>query len=186
MQINTREFLKYKFFNSLFLGISVGSIFTLYAPLEPSIYSLGGIVLALGMLLVAKLYSKLIKRKVFFTISLAVELVMLTLILYFLLFSYSYTTALLIYLGYQVTFLFGSYLVRAETIFFPKVQLLSMLDVIKQKSYLFGMLISYTFYKSLEYFCHLGDKQEQVYLIHFLLLICEVATIFFLLRAFKK
>ena len=38
-------FIRYKFFNSLFLGLSVGAIFTLYAPLEPSIYSLGGVFL---------------------------------------------------------------------------------------------------------------------------------------------
>lgn len=186
MQINTREFLNYKFFNSLFLGISVGSIFTLYTPLNPSIYSMGGIALALGMLFIAKLYSKIMNLKAFFLISVAVELVILSLILYFLIFSYSYTTALLIYLGYQLTFAFGSYLVRAETIFFPRPQLLSMLDVIKQKSYLFGMLLSFAFYKSLEYFFHINDKQEQVYLLHFILLASELLTILFLLRAFKR
>ena len=49
-------FIRYKFFNSLFLGVSIGAIFTLYVPLEPSIYSLGGVILAMGMLLVARLY----------------------------------------------------------------------------------------------------------------------------------
>lgn len=186
MQINIREFLHYKFFNSLFLGISVGSIFTLYAPLKPSIYSLGGIALALGMLGVAKLYTKILNLQTFFFISLGVELVVLAFVSYFLVFSYSYATALLIYIGYQFTFVFGSYLVRAETIFFPKAQLLSMLDVIKQKAYLFGMLISYGFYKSLEYFFHISDKQEQVYLIHFPLLTSQLLTIYFLLKAFKR
>jgi putative membrane protein len=186
MVINTREFLKYKFFNSLFLGISVGSIFTLYAPLEPSIYSLGGIFLALAMLFVAKLYYKILNLKAFFLISLLVEVVILLAVLYFLLFNYSYTTALLIYLGYQFTFVFGSYLVRAETIFFPKAQLLTMIDVIKQKSYLLGMLCAYGFYKALEYFLQMSDKQDQVYLIHFPLLACELFTIYFLLKAFRK
>jgi putative membrane protein len=186
MQINTREFLKYKFFNSLFLGISVGSIFTLYAPLSPSIYSLGGIALAVGMLFIAKLYSRILNIRAFFIISLLVELVILAAIFYFLLFSYSYTTALLLYLGYQFTFIFGSYLVRAETLFFPRAELLSMLDVIKQKAYLVGMLLSYVFYKSLEYFLSISDKQEQVYFIHFILLAAELITILFLLKAFKK
>ena len=60
MKIINREFIKYKLINSLFLGISVGSIFTIYTPLEPSIYSIGGILLALAMLFTAKLYSKII------------------------------------------------------------------------------------------------------------------------------
>lgn len=186
MVINTREFLKYKFFNSLFLGLSIGSIFTLYAPLEPSIYSLGGIFLALAMLFVAKLYYKILNLEAFFLISLLVEIVILLTVLYFLLFSYSYTTALLIYLGYQFTFIFGSYLVRGETLFFPKAQLLTMIDVIKQKSYLVGMLFAYLFYKALEYFLQISDKQEQVYLIHFPLLVSEILTIYFLLKAFRK
>ncbi|WP_428738563.1 hypothetical protein [Sulfurimonas sp.] len=186
MVINTREFLKYKFFNSLFLGLSIGSIFTLYAPLEPSIYSLGGIFLAFAMLFIAKIYYKILNLKAFFLISVLVEVVILLLILYFLVFNYSYTTALLIYMGYQLTFVFGSYLLRAETLFFPKAQLLSIIDVIKQKSYLVGMLFAYGFYKSLEYFWQISDKQEQVYLVHFPLLVCEILTIYFLLKAFKK
>lgn len=185
MKIQVREFLRYKFFNSLFLGLSVGSIFVLYTPLEPSIYSLGGIALALGMLLIAKFYAKILNIKAFYLISLLVELVVLALVIYFLLFSYSYTTALLIYLGYQLTFVFGSYLVRAETLFFPRASLLTMLDVIKQKAYLIGMFLSYLFYKSIEYFWHVTDKQEQVYMIHFALLACELLTIFYLRKAFK-
>mgnify|MGYP007000265896 len=68
LRINNRNFIKYKFFNSLFLGTSVGSIFTIYAPLEPSVYSLGGIFLALGMLFVATLYSKILNINYFYKI----------------------------------------------------------------------------------------------------------------------
>ncbi len=53
LKINYRAFISYKFFNSLFTGISVGSIFIIYTPLSPSVYSLGGIVLAALMLVVA-------------------------------------------------------------------------------------------------------------------------------------
>ena len=77
-------FIRYKFFNSLFLGLSVGAIFTLYAPLEPSIYSLGGVFLALAMLLVARLYNHILNAKWFFRISLFVEVVLVFAILYFL------------------------------------------------------------------------------------------------------
>ncbi len=181
----TREFIKYKLLNSLFLGLSVGSIFILYAPLNPSVYSLGGIVLALSMLFIAKIYSKILTINYFYKISLFVEIVVLFMLVYFLLFSYSYTTALIVYVGYQLTFTFGSYLIRAETLFLKRSTILGFVDVAKQKGYLFGMLGSYIFYKGVEYFFHLNDKQDQVYFIHFLLLGVQLFTIVYLLKAFK-
>jgi len=185
-QIILKEFIRYKFFNSLFVGLSVGSIFTIYAPLEPSLYSLGGIALALAMLVIAKLYTKIMNITYFYRISIAVELVMLISVLYFLFFSYSYTTALFIYAGYQLTFSFGSYLVRAETILIPKSASLSQLDTAKQLGYLAGMLISYLFYKALTYLFNITDNQSQVYDLHYLLLITELVTLFFLLRSFSN
>jgi hypothetical protein len=184
-KIIIRNFLYYKFFNSLFLGLSVGSIFILYTPLEPSIYSLGGIFLALGMLLIAKTYQKILTIDYFYKISLFVELIMFVLIAYFLVFSYSYTTALIIYIGYQFTFVFGSYLVRAETLFLPKRFILSKLDIFKQSGYLVGMAVAFVFYKILEYFA-ITDKQLQVYDLHFLLLILEIMVIYLLIKSFKS
>ena len=101
-------FIRYKFFNSLFLGLSVGAIFTLYAPLEPSIYSLGGVILAILMLVVARFYHHILNADWFFRISLFVEKILLLAMLYFIYASYSYQTALLLYIGYQITFVFGS------------------------------------------------------------------------------
>lgn len=186
LKLNVREFIKYKLLNSLFLGISVGSIFVLYAPLQPSVYSLGGIFLALAMLIVAKFYYKILNIEYFFKISLFVEVVLLLGVSYFLLFSYSYATAFIIYLGYQVTFTFGSYLIRAETLFLRRSKPLELVDVAKQKGYLFGMLISYVFYQILEYYFTLTDKQTQVYLIHFLLLLTQISIIYYLFKSFKK
>lgn len=186
MKIINREFIKYKFFNSLFLGISVGSIFTIYTPLEPSIYSLGGVILALAMLFIAKLYSKILNIYYFFRISLFVEIVPLLLVVYFLLFSYSYMTALFVYIGYQITFTFGSYLVRAETVLLSRSKLLTFLDVTKQKGYLAGMAISFIFYKLLENYFGITNNQEQVYGIHYILLAIEVITIVYLLKSFKR
>jgi len=183
--LKTREFIAYKFFNSLFMGLSIGSIFTIYTPLEPSVFSAGGILLALGTLFIAKFYTKIMNAYYFYRISLVVELVMLVMVLYFLFFSYSYTTAFMVYLGYQATFSFGSYLVRAETVLIKRSQLLTFLDVAKQKGYLLGMIIAFFFYKALEYFFNLSDKNIQVYNLHFLLLAVEVLTIFYLYRAFK-
>ena len=184
-KINLRAFIHYKFYNAIFTGLSVGSIFTLYAPLDPSIYPLGGVALALTTLFIAKMYTHILNPRYFFRISLLVELMMLVLVSYFLLFSYSYTTALFIYIGYQLTFSFGSYLVRAETFLIPQKQLLTFLDVTKQKGYLVGMALSYLFYKALEQFYNIHTAQEQVYLLHFLLFLSELLTIAYLTKAFK-
>lgn len=185
-QLNIREFLKYKLLNSLFLGLSVGSIFILYTPLMPSVYSIGGVLLALGMLGVAKMYYKILNIHYFYIISLSIEILFLGILLYFLVFSYSYTTALVIYIGYQMTFVFGSYLVRAETLFLKKTKPIEWVDVTKQKGYLLGMLVSYFFYMFLENILHIVDKQEQVYMLHFLLIMAEIFIIYYLIRAFKS
>ncbi len=184
-KLNIREFLKYKLLNSAFLGLSVGSIFILYTPLMPSVYSVGGILLAIGMLIVAKFYYKILNINYFYKISLFVELVLLFVLTYFLLFSYSYMTALIIYIGYQVTFTFGSYLIRAETLFLKKSKPIELVDVAKQKGYLLGMLVSYLFYTALEYFANISDKQIQVYDIHFLLLALQGLIIFYLIKSFR-
>lgn len=186
LKINEGAFVLYKLFNALFLGVSVGSIFTIYTPLEPSVYSIGGIVLALGMLLVAKQYHKILNATSFYHISLLVELVILAVVIGFLFFSYSYQTALWIYIGYQLTFVFGSYLVRAETLVLKEDQVLTKVDMAKQVGYLIGMAISYGFYKLLEYVWNIQDHQEQVYLLHFILLAVELMVIVLLMKAFRK
>ena len=179
------SFIKYKFFNSLFLGLSVGAIFTLYSPLEPSIYSLGGILLAVGMLIVARFYKQILNALWFFRISLLVEVILLLAMLYFLWHPYTYQTALIIYTGYQITFVFGSYLVRAETLLLKTDTLLTKLDTAKQIGYLIGMALSYLFYKVLNYY-QIEDHKEQVYDLHFLLIAIEIIVIGLVFKSFKK
>ena len=166
--------------------MTVGSVFTIYAVLDPSIFSLGGIALAVGMLAVAKYYEKILNLRAFFKISLLVELVMLGLVIAYLALPYGFSTALLIYLGYQFTFMFGSYLVRAETIFLNRKQILSWLDMAKQVGYLAGMLVSWLFYQILARLFHLTDHAEQVYELHWILLVTEIAIILLLLKSFEK
>ena len=178
-------FIRYKFFNSLFLGLSVGAIFTLYAPLEPSIYSLGGVFLALAMLIVARLYNHILNALWFFRISLFVEVVLLIAILYFLYSSYSYQTAFLIYIGYQITFVFGSYLIRAETLLLKTDTILTKLDTAKQLGYLLGMGVSYLFYKVVKAY-GIESNQAQVYDLHFLLLGVEVIVIVLIIKSFRR
>jgi hypothetical protein len=180
-----RNFIKYKFFNSLFLGLSVGSIFTIYAPLKPSIYSIGGIILALGMLFLARIYTKIMTREWFYKISLFVEFVVLAMVIYFLMKPYLYMTALLVYIGYQTTFVFGSYLVRAETIIGKKRIMFTFFDTAKQLGYLVGMVVSFVFYKILDLGFGITVNSQKVYDLHFLLLICELLVIWFLYKSFQ-
>ena len=186
LNLNQRAFIIYKWFNSLFLGVSIGSVFTIYEPLDPSVYSLGGIFLALVMIIVAKFYHKILNAYYFFRISILVELIVLAMLASFLIFSYSYQTALFIYIGYQITFVFCSYLVRAETLVFNDNEILTKIDMAKQIGYLVGMAISYLFYKGLEYYELILDKQEQVYNIHFILVAIELSVLYFLIRAFTN
>ena len=185
INLNQSAFILYKWFNSLFLGVSIGSVFTIYEPLEPSVYSLGGIALAAAMIIVAKFYHKILNGYYFFRLSLAVELIVMLMLIAFLIFSYSYQTALLIYIGYQITFVFGSYLVRAETLIFKEDHVLTKIDMAKQIGYLVVMAVSYAFYKGVEYFKLLSDKQEQVYYIHFLLVAIELIVITLLWKAYN-
>ena len=116
MQLNNRAFLKYKLLNSSFTGLSIGMLFTIYGPLDPLVYSIGGLFLAVGMLIIAKFYEKLLNIKSFYYISLMVEIMMLFTLLIFIFWELSLVSALLIYIGYQFTFTFGGYLIRAETL----------------------------------------------------------------------
>ena len=155
----------------------------LYTPLQPSIYSLGGIALAVGMLIVAKFYENIMNIKSFFFITLFVELTVLVFVISFLVLNYSYMTALIVYIGYQITFVFGSYLVRMETIALKKTVLISFADVAKQKGYLAGLIISYIFYKSLEFF-GIMQKQLQVYDLYIVALVLQIVILFLVINSF--
>ena len=186
MKLNEKAFLIYKLFNSSFTGLSIGILFTIYKPLEdPSIYSIGGMVLALGMLVIAKFYEKLLNIKSFFKISLMVELIILLTLFIFIYLQYSITSALLIYCGYQITFIFGGYLVRAETLVAQNKELLGKIDINKQIGYLFGLGCSYIFYKVLEIGFDISDSKIQISILHYFLMSLQSLIIFLLLRSFK-
>ena len=157
----------------------------LYTPLEPSVFSLGGIVLAIGMLFVAKGYEKMMNLLVFYRITLLVEVVVFGLVLSFLLFKYHYANALFIYASYQLTFVFGSYLVRMETLALKRAKLFSFADILKQKGYLLGMVLSYGFYTILAHY-GIDDKQLQVYYLHIFLFLLQMAIIFTVFKAFSS
>ena len=123
--------------------------------------------MAVGMLFVATLYSKILNINYFYKISLFVEFVILSVIIAFLLFSFNYQIALLVYIGYQVTFMFGSFLMRGETLILKKDRILTLVDMAKQFGYLVGLLLSFLFYKAIEYQFQIIDNQTQVFYIHY-------------------
>ena len=143
-------------------------------------------VLAGGMLVIAKFYDTLLNIKSFFQISLIVEVVMLLTIITFLLLQYSLTSALLIYMGYQLTFIFGGYLVRAETLVAKDKELLGKIDVNKQIGYLVGLGASFLFYKVLEYGFEIIEPQTQISILHYFLISLQTLIILLLLRSFSK
>lgn len=178
-------FLAYKFFNSLFLGLSIGAVFTLYEPLSPAIFSAGGIGLALATLLIATQYHRLFNPFWFYRLSLTVELVILFGVIGVLLYPIEQPLALFIYLGYQFTFALGSYLVRCETLLFVDNKRLTQLDIAKQVAYLVGMGASWLTYQIFETQFQMTGKAAQVTAIHWPLLGIGIIIVFCLTRAFQ-
>ena len=185
-KIRFNWFLAYKFFNSLFLGLSIGAVFTLYEPLSPAIFSAGGIGLALATLIIATQYHRLFNPEWFYRLSLAVEIVILLGVVGVLLYPIEKPLALFIYLGYQFTFALGSYLVRCETLLFVENKRLTQLDIAKQTAYLVGMAASWLAYQVFETQFQMIDKATQVSAIHWPLLLVEIMIIFCLTLAFQR
>lgn len=184
-KIHLRFYLVYKLLNSLFLGVSLGTIFIIYAPLNPKVYSIGGIALALCAWILTFFYARILQIKPYCTILLCLEIVPFLYLFAYLLFPDTLFGALLIYTLYQITFIFGDYLGRAETLIFAHKTILSKLDKRKQLGYILGLGIAFCFYGILEIFGIL-DKKTQIYYIHFLLVLLQCAVFFTLFCAFKK
>ena len=184
--LNFGWFLAYKFFNSLFLGLSIGAVFTLYEPLSPATFSAGGVGLALATMVIATQYHRIFDPWWFFRLSLGVEVIILLGVIGVLIYPIEQPLALFIYLGYQVTFALGSYLVRCETLLVVEQRRLTQLDVTKQIAYLIGMGASWAAYLLMENHFAVVDKAAQVVAIHGPLLAVEAAVIACLVLAFSR
>ena len=184
--LNFGWFLAYKFFNSLFLGLSIGAVFTLYEPLSPATFSAGGVGLALATMVIATQYHRIFDPWWFFRLSLGVEVIILLGVIGVLIYPIEQPLALFIYLGYQVTFALGSYLVRCETLLVVQQRRLTQLDVTKQIAYLIGMGASWGAYLVMENHFAVVDKAAQVVAIHGPLLVVEAAVIACLVLAFSR
>jgi len=187
LKLKEKYFLWYKLLNSSFTGLSIGILFTIYQPLsDPSIYSLGGIVLATAMLVIAKFYDRLLNIRKFFQISLGVEIIMLFTLLLFMILQYTFTSALLVYMGYQLTFIFGGYLVRAETLVAKDKEFIGRIDINKQLGYLLGLGLSFLFYKALEYGFNITDAKIQINILHYFLVALQTIIILLLANSFRS
>lgn len=184
--LNFSWFLAYKFFNSLFLGLSIGAVFTLYEPLSPATFSAGGVGLALATMVIATQYHRIFDPWWFFRLSLGVEVIILLGVIGVLIYPIEQPLALFIYLGYQITFALGSYLVRCETLLVVEQRRLTQLDVTKQIAYLIGMGASWAAYLVMEDHFAVADKASQVVAIHGPLVIVEAAVIACLVLAFRR
>lgn len=185
IQINLRFYLSYKLLNSLFLGVSLGTIFVIYTPLSPKTYSIGGIALALGAFVLTLFYTKILQTKPYKRILLGLEIVPFGYIVAYLVFPNTLFGAIVIYTLYQITFIFGDYLGRAETLIIKRKIILSWLDKYKQIGYILGLILAFVFYAILEFF-GISQKESQIYRIHFLLLLLQCAVFLTLVYSFKK
>ena len=184
--IRPDSFIRYKFLNSLFLGLSVGAVFVLYTPLSPAVFSAGGLGLAVGTLIVATQYRRILAPVWFFRLSLLVELITLSGVAAVLILPIEVSLALFVYIGYQITFSLGNYLVRCETLLMVAVDQLRQLDVAKQAGYLLGMAVAWALYMGLERWAGLTSEAAQVVSLHWLLLGVEVSVLIALWQAFNK
>ena len=114
-----------------------------------------------------------------------VELIMLITVLIFILLKTNFLSALLIYAGYQLTFIFGGYLVRAETLVAEDKKLLKHIDISKQLGYLLGLGVSFLFYKTLEYGFNISEAEVQIRILHYFLVFLQSAIILFLVNSFS-
>ena len=75
MKLNIKAYLGYKLLNSSFTGLSIGILFSIYNPLDPTIYSIGGIILATSMLILARFYEKILNIISFYYVSFGMPII---------------------------------------------------------------------------------------------------------------
>ena len=184
--IRPAAFIRYKFLNSLFLGLSVGAVFVLYTPLSPAVFSAGGLGLALGTLIVATQYRRILVPAWFFRLSIAVELITLSGVTAVLVLPIALPLALFVYIGYQITFSLGNYLVRCETLLMGSMEQLRQLDIAKQAGYLLGMASAWAIYTGLEHWLMVSEETAQVVSLHWVLWGLEVLVLGALWHAFNR
>jgi hypothetical protein len=111
---------------------------------------------------------------------------MLITVIIFIFLQISLLSALLIYIGYQFTFTFGGYLIRAETLVANDKELLGKIDFNKQLGYLAGLGVSFVFYYTLNNGFEIIVPESQIIILHYLLIILQVLIVLFLKASFSR
>ena len=138
------------------------------------------------MLIVARYYDSLLNIRSFYKISLVVEVIILLTLLIYLILKQSLFSALIIYCSYQLTFIFGGYLVRAETLVANNKEYIGKIDTNKQIGYLFGLVCSFIFYQLLEVVLKIDNPTIQISILHYILICLQIHIIDLLIKSFKK
>lgn len=188
-RIRIKPYIQYKFVNSIFTGLSAGAVFVIYGILEPSIFSVGGILLAIGTFWIAKYYSSLMKLRAYYWTTLATEVIILLAALLVLILPKSEFLALVYYSMLNLVFIFGTYLMRFESTYFRNSRVLTAIDSAKQIGQLVGLALSWLFYESLKLLTSpvgVEGSWEQVYKLHWIIVVVQLLTFFLCLRSFKK
>lgn len=188
-RIRIKPYIQYKFVNSVFTGLSAGAVFVIYGILEPSIFSVGGILLAVGTFWIAKYYSSLMKLQAYYWTTLGTEIIILLAALLVLILPKSEFLALAYYSLLNLVFIFGTYLMRFESTYFRNNRVLTAIDSAKQIGQLVGLALSWLFYESLKLLTSSGGTEaswDQVYKLHWIIVAVQLLTFIFCLRSFKK
>ena len=183
--IRLNRFIAYKSINAFFQGVWGTAYVGLMTPLAPEIFSAGGIGFSIGTSVVALAYSRLFNLKWFFRISITVEVVALISVIAILLYPPGFALAAGIYLGFQVALIFGSYLVRFETLLIAKDQL-KIVDIGKSVGALLGLAFAAAFYQWARHALGTDDPPTLVQAIHYPLLAVQALNVAVLLGAFNR
>jgi len=188
IRVSLKPYIQYKFINSVFTGLSTGAVFVIYGILQPSVFSIGGLILSFGILLVSKYYSSLMKLRAYYWTTIATEVIVLFAVFLILLIPKSEFLALAYYSLLNLIFVFGTYLMRFESTLFKKNKALTAIDSAKQIGNLLGLALSWLFYESLRL---LGPHVEadrswdQIYKLHWILVAVQLLTLLLCLKSFK-
>lgn len=189
MTVTLKPYIQYKFINSVFGGLSTGAVFVIYGILKPSVFSIGGLILSLGILLVAKYYNFLMRMRAYFWTTVLTEIIVLIAMLLVLLIPRGEFLALAYYSLFNLIFIFGTYLMRYESNLFKNSKALMAIDSAKQTGNLLGLALSWMFYESLRIFNPASAENQswdQVYKLHWILVGVQLLTLLACLRSFKK
>jgi hypothetical protein len=188
-RIRIKPYIQYKFVNSVFTGLSAGAVFVIYGILEPSIFSVGGIVLAIGTFSIAKYYSSLMQLRAYYWTTLATEVIILVAALLILILPKSEFLALVYYSMLNLVFVFGTYLMRFESTYFKNSRVLTAIDSAKQIGQLVGLALSWLFYESLKLLkspVGIEGSWDQIHKLHWIIVAVQLLTFILCLRSFKK